>query len=54
MLRLSMISLTETSVLPKFSMAFVKVLHDGFFKFAASPSTVADQNNDGSDKRLLV
>ncbi len=35
-------------------MALVKVLHDGFFKLAASPSTVTDQNNDGSDKCLLV
>ncbi len=38
----------------KVFMSLVEVLDDRFLEFAASPSSVADQNNDGSDKGLFV
>ena len=35
-------------------MPFIEVPHNGFFQLTAAPSSVTYQNNDGSNKCLLV
>jgi hypothetical protein len=40
--------------LTKILMTLMKMLHNGLLKLTATPSTVSNQNNDGSDKCLLV
>ena len=52
--RFTIISLTETPIFAEVFMSFIEVSNNRFFEFAASPSGVPDQNNDGFHKCLLV
>ena len=38
----------------KIFVPLIEVFHNGFFKFTASPSSVAYQDNNGPDERLFV